>query len=41
MDLICNHLTTENRFIGYLFTLELFATFCKCCGKQITEAKAE
>lgn len=37
----CQHEQTEKRFVDYLFTLELFATFCKHCNEQLTEPNAE
>lgn len=37
----CQHTETEKRFVDYHFTVELFATFCKECNKQLTEPKAE
>lgn len=37
----CQHTETERRFVGYHFTLELYAVFCKQCNEQITEPQAE
>lgn len=37
----CIHAETEKRFVGYHFTLELYAKFCKHCDVQITEPIAE
>ena len=37
----CLHVSTERRFVGYHFTLELYAKFCKHCNVQITDPKAE
>lgn len=35
----CDHKEKVRRFVGYCFTEELFAFFCKKCGKQIDEPK--
>jgi len=32
----CSHLATEKRFIGYQFTEELFANYCKVCNKRLS-----
>lgn len=33
----CPHTETEKRFVDYLFTLELYAIFCKKCNKQLSK----
>lgn len=36
----CKHETTEKRFVGYLFTEEMFAMFCTQCNQKLSNEQA-